>query len=153
MVRKGLFAIFAAFVISLIGTENIQAEETKEVKIEDQLISNAKTHLGSPYLFGGTSHEGFDCSGFSQVVFKQTGIDIPRTTGEQFEMGTSVKKEDLQKGDLIFFETIRKGPSHLGIYIGDNKFIHSSSSKGVAISKLDDPYYWGSRYLGARRVL
>lgn len=153
MVRKGLFAIIAAFVISLIGTANIQAEEAKEVKIEDQLISNAKTHLGSPYLFGGTSHEGFDCSGFSQVVFKQTGIEIPRTTGEQFEMGNAVKKEDLQKGDLIFFETIRKGPSHLGIYIGENKFIHSSSSKGVAISKLDDPYYWGPRYLGARRVL
>ncbi len=153
MVLKGLFAIFAAFIISLIGTANIQAEELKEVKVEDQLISNAKAHLGSPYLFGGTSHEGFDCSGFSQVVFKQTGIDIPRTTGEQFETGIAVKKEDLQKGDLIFFETIRKGPSHLGIYIGDNKFIHSSSSKGVAISNLDDPYYWGPRYLGARRVL
>lgn len=152
MVRKGLFAIFTALVISLIGTTNIQAEETKDIKIEDQLISNAKTHLGSPYLFGGTSQEGFDCSGFSQEVFKQTGIEIPRTTGEQFEMGIAVKKEDLQKGDLIFFETIRKGPSHLGIYIGDNKFIHSSSSKGVSISKLDDPYYWGPRYLGARRV-
>jgi len=137
----------------MIGTANIQAEETTESKIEDVLISNAKTHLGSRYLFGGTSHEGFDCSGFSQTVFKQTGIDIPRTTEEQYKLGTAVNKEDLQKGDLIFFETIRKGPSHLGIYIGDNKFIHSSSSKGVAISNLNDPYYWGPRYLGARRVL
>lgn len=153
MVRKGIFAIFTAFVITFIGTANIQAEEVMEAKIEDELISNAKTHLGSPYLFGGTSHEGFDCSGFSQIVFKETGIDIPRTTGEQYKMGTAVKKKDLEKGDIVFFETVKKGPSHLGIYIGDNKFIHSSSSLGVAISNLDDPYYWGPRYLGARRVL
>ena len=150
MVRKMLFATFIAFVISLIGTANIQAEEEK---IEDVLISNAKTHIGSPYLFGGTSHEGFDCSGFSQIVFKDTGIDIPRTTGEQYKIGTVIKKNDLQKGDLVFFETVKKGPSHLGIYIGDNKLIHSSSSLRVAISNLNDPYYWGPRYLGARRVL
>ena len=112
MVRKMLFATFIAFVISLIGTANIQAEEEK---IEDVLISNAKTHIGSPYLFGGTSHEGFDCSGFSQIVFKDTGIDIPRTTGEQYKIGTVIKKNDLQKGDLVFFETVKKGPSHLGI--------------------------------------
>lgn len=153
MVRKRLFAIFTAFVISLIGAANIQAAEASEVTIEDQLIANAKTHIGSPYLFGGTSHDGFDCSGFSQTVYKQTGLDIPRTAEEQYKLGTAINKEELQKGDLIFFETIRKGPSHLGIYIGDNKFIHSSSSKGVAISNLDDPYYWGPRYLGARRVL
>lgn len=153
MARKWLVAMSTAFVISFIGTANIQAEEETSQKVEDVLISNAKTHLGSPYLFGGTSHEGFDCSGFSQVVFEQTGIEIPRTTGEQYKIGAEVKKKDLQKGDIVFFETVNKGPSHLGIYIGDNKFIHSSSSKGVAISNLDDPYYWGSRYLGARRVL
>lgn len=153
MVRKGLFAIFTAFVISFIGTASIQAEEVTEEKIDDVLISNAKTHLGSPYLFGGTSHKGFDCSGFSQIVFKETGIDIPRTAGEQYKIGTAVKKEDLKKGDLIFFETISKGPSHLGIYIGDNKFIHAASSNGVSISNLNDPYYWGPRYYGAKRVL
>lgn len=153
MVKKRLFAIFTAFVLSFLGTVNSQAEEVNEAKVEDVLISNAKSHLGAPYLFGGTSHDGFDCSGFSQIVFKETGIDIPRITGEQYKMGTAVNKKDLQKGELIFFETINKGPSHMGIYIGDNKFIHSSSSKGVAISNLNDPYYWGPRYLGARRVL
>lgn len=153
MVKKWLFVIFTAFVISFLGTINILAEEVKEEKIEDVLISNAKTHLGVPYVWGGKTHKGFDCSGFSQTVFKETGIDIPRTAEEQFKMGTAVNKEELQKGDLIFFETIRKGPSHLGIYIGDKKFIHSSSSKGVNISSINDPFYWGPRYYGAKRVL
>lgn len=85
-------------------------------------------------------------------MFEKTGIQLPRTTIGQFNIGTSINKEDLKKGDLVFFETYRSGPSHLGIYIDNNNFIHASSSKGVTISSLDESY-WKSRYIGARRVL
>lgn len=121
--------------------------------ISDSLINNSKKYIGTPYVFGAKSPtKGFDCSGFSQYVFEKTGINLPRTTREQYKMGESISKEDLVKGDLVFFETYRSGPSHLGIYIENNKFIHASTSKGVTISSLDESY-WKSRYIGARRVL
>lgn len=121
--------------------------------ISDSLINNSKKYIGTPYVFGAKSPTmGFDCSGFSQYVFEKTGINLPRTTSEQYKIGESISKEDLIKGDLVFFETYRSGPSHLGIYIENNKFIHASTSKGVTISSLNESY-WKSRYIGARRVL
>ncbi|OEH92029.1 C40 family peptidase [Bacillus solimangrovi] len=135
-------------------TDVAQVEETIEnTNIPELLIEESKKHLGSPYLFGGNSHEGFDCSGFSQYVFKELGIELPRTTGEQYNVGTEVGASNLIVGDLVFFETYKSGPSHLGIYIGNQEFIHSASTTGVAISNLDDPYYWKERYIGARRVI
>ncbi|PID02652.1 endopeptidase Spr precursor [Sporosarcina sp. P2] len=116
------------------------------------LISTAKKYMGTPYRLGGTTPTAFDCSGFTQYVFKEEGISIPRTTGQQMAIGTPVTKSELEVGDLVFFNTSGRGVSHDGIYIGDNNFIHASVSKGVMISSLDDPYYWKSRYIGARRV-
>ena len=117
------------------------------------IVSEAQKYIGAPYSYGGTTSSGFDCSGFTQKAFSDAGTSIPRTTGGQYNTGTSVDKGSLQAGDLVFFNTSGNGVSHAGIYIGSSNFIHSSSSKGVMISSINDPYYWGSRYIGARRVV
>lgn len=118
----------------------------------DELVTTAKNLIGIKYRGGGTTKAGFDCSGFVNYVFDDLGIDLPRTSAGMHSSGDKVSKEDLISGDLVFFNTSGKGVSHVGIYIGDGKFIHSSSSKGVKIDKLSDPYYWGKRYVGAKRV-
>lgn len=120
----------------------------------DDIVSAAREQLGVKYRFGGSSPStGFDCSGFIYYVFSNAGITLPRTSAEQYNTGEAVSKSDLKKGDLVFFTTYRSGPSHSGIYVGDNKFIHASSSNGISISSINDPHYWGPRYLGAKRVL
>jgi cell wall-associated NlpC family hydrolase len=115
------------------------------------IASYAEQFLGAPYVYGGRSPEGFDCSGFASYVYSHFGIEIPRAADEQFYYGASVTQ--LIPGDLVFFTTYTEGPSHTGIYIGDNSFIHSSSSGGqVIITSLSENYY-SARYLGARRVV
>ncbi len=119
----------------------------------NKIITTAKKYIGVPYVWAGTTPKGFDCSGFTQYVFKQHGIGLNRTTDTQYKQGTYVSKKNLQPGDLVFFQnTYRKGISHVGIYIGDGKFIHASSSKGITITPLSNSY-WAARYYGARRVL
>lgn len=114
----------------------------------DSLISSAKRHMGVPYLWGGTTRKGFDCSGLVQSVFSEHGKDLPRTAAQMWKAGTSVDKPE--KGDLVFFET-RTGPSHVGIYAGDNKFVHAGASTGVTVTDMDNSY-WKSRYLGAKEM-
>ncbi len=116
------------------------------------VIATAKTYMGVPYVWGGASPSGFDCSGFTQYVLKKNGVSIPRVTSDQYKAGVAVSKSNLKVGDLVFFTTYKAGPSHVGFYMGDGKFIHASSSKGVTISSMDSSYY-SSRYIGARRVL
>ncbi len=119
----------------------------------DALIATAKSFLGVPYLWGGTSPSGFDCSGYTQYVFKQHGISLNRTCETQYQQGIYVSKSNLQPGDLVFFQnTYKSGISHVGIYIGDGNFIHASSSKGITITALSSSY-WSPKYYGARRVL
>jgi peptidoglycan endopeptidase LytE len=118
------------------------------------ILNYARTLLGTPYRMGGGSPGGFDCSGFVSHVFGYFGIRLPRASDAQFKVGTPVESGDLCLGDLVFFTTYAPGPSHVGIYVGNNQFIHSSSprSGGVIFTPMNDSYY-AARYLGARRVL
>lgn len=116
------------------------------------IIATAKKYIGVPYVWGGSTPSGFDCSGFVQYVFKAHGISLPRTSKQQYTVGSWVSKSNLQPGDLVFFDTGGSGISHLGIYIGNNQFIHASTSKGVIITSLSNTY-WAPRYYGARRIL
>ncbi|UOF89450.1 NlpC/P60 family protein [Fodinisporobacter ferrooxydans] len=115
----------------------------------DQMIQFSEKYLGTPYVFGGTSTSGFDCSGFIQFVFSQNGMQLPRTAAQMFQLGTPVS--ELQPGDLVFFSTYAPGASHVGIYIGNRQFISATTSRGVSISSLDNPY-WSPRYIGAKRL-
>jgi len=125
----------------------------KQVSRSDssELVDKALSLLGVPYVFGGTNRSGFDCSGYTQYVFKSFGVSLPRTAAEQFNVGSAVSRGELKPGDLVFFHTYTSGASHVGIYIGGGQFVHASNS-GVIVSNLSESYY-ASRYLGARRVL
>jgi cell wall-associated NlpC family hydrolase len=117
------------------------------------LLSMARQYLGVPYVWAGRSPGGFDCSGFIYYVFDQLGYGLPRMADGQFEVGISVPRNALQPGDLVFFETYEPGPSHVGIYLGNEQFIHASSGAGyVTITSMLNPYH-RDRYLGARRII
>ncbi len=118
------------------------------------IVNKAKQYLGVPYVWGGSSPSGFDCSGFTQYVMRACGYSINRTATAQLSNGTSVSYSNLQPGDLVFFERTYNTDapaSHVGIYVGDGQFIHAGSSC-VTISSLSSDYY-ASRYVGARRIV
>ncbi len=126
--------------------------------LSDSLLDRGKTLLGTPYRYGGVSRKtGFDCSGFVSYVYKEElGIKLPRTTGELLKMDAPViARSDLEPGDLILFNDRGRGRvSHVGIYMGDDQFIHSSSKRsgGVRVDKLSNRH-WNASYLQAKRVL
>ncbi len=119
-------------------------------RIAKNLTRDALRFLGTPYVFGGTTSSGFDCSGFVQHVFAMLGVSVPRTADAQYYAGHRARG-GVKAGDLVFFQTYAPGPSHVGIYIGNGKFVHASSH-GVMVSSLSDSY-WSERYLGAKRVI
>ncbi len=127
--------------------------KSKHIKKTNSVIKTAKKFLGTRYKFGGTSHRGIDCSGFTKTVFKKNNKKLPRTASKQAKVGKRVSRTNLKPGDLVFFKnTYKKGVSHVGIYLGHDKFIHASSgAKKVTISSLSKPYY-KNHYAGARRV-
>ncbi|MFJ7185458.1 C40 family peptidase [Lysinibacillus xylanilyticus] len=147
MNKKWLLPIFASFM--LFSTTHI---DSAEAATKSEVTETASKYLGTPYKYGGTTTSGFDCSGFTSKVFADLGITLNRTSGGQYQQGTAVAKSDLQVGDLLFFNTSGSGISHVSIYIGDGKMIHSQTNQGVSYSNVDDPYYWSSRYVGAKRV-
>jgi peptidoglycan DL-endopeptidase LytE len=117
-----------------------------------KIKKSAYSFLGARYRFGGNSRTALDCSSFTQQVFRELKVTLPRTAREQFYVGNEVMRGDLQKGDLVFFQTYARFPSHVGIYLGNRKMIHASSrDRRVVISTMDTPYYT-SRFLGARRI-
>jgi peptidoglycan DL-endopeptidase LytE len=135
------------------GENGTDAEEPESPGLKDRLITIAGKMLSIPYKIGGSSLRGFDCSGYVQKVFSFISVTLPRTARAQFTFGKKVDKEELSAGDLVFFRTYAPYASHVGIYIGENQFIHASSrAKKVRIDRLSEPYYQ-KRYLGARRFV
>ena len=140
----------------LTDLESDQPVDLAKALEANQSISSLKksaySFLGARYRFGGNSRNALDCSSFTQQVFREQSVKLPRTAREQFYVGNEVMRGDLKKGDLVFFQTYARFPSHVGIYLGNRKMIHASSREHrVVISSMDTPYYL-SRYLGARRM-
>jgi cell wall-associated NlpC family hydrolase len=119
----------------------------------NDIVTYSKAFLGKPYVWGASNGKSFDCSGFVLYIYKHFGVTLGHGADDQFATGKKVSKEDLKVGDAVFFTTYKKGASHVGIFIGDDKFIHASSSGGsVIITDLNTAYY-KSRYIGARRYM
>jgi cell wall-associated NlpC family hydrolase len=116
------------------------------------LAGTALALRGTPYRNGGTDPDGFDCSGFTQYVFSQYGLSLPREVREQYRVGQPVKAEELAPGDILFFTTTDPGPSHVAIAVGGDQFVHAPSSTGVVRVEHLSSSYWSPRYLGARRI-
>jgi cell wall-associated NlpC family hydrolase len=113
-----------------------------------RVVAIAKKHVGAPYRWGGSSPAGFDCSGFVRYIYAQVGVSLPHNAAQQYRLGTPVSREELQPGDLVFFDRLR----HNGIYVGNGRFIHSrQTGKRVAIAGLDDEWY-AEHFAGARRL-
>jgi LysM repeat protein len=145
-------AIYIGQVLRLTANDTVTPTPAPEITPSfdaDALITEGKKYIGVPYVWGGTTPSGFDCSGFLNYTFNSQGITIPRTVASIWTAATPVSAP--QKGDLVFFTTYEPGPSHAGIYLGDNKFLHASTSAGVTISDMNN-VYWKPRYLGAKSI-
>ncbi|HOZ84526.1 MAG TPA: C40 family peptidase [Niabella sp.] len=137
---------------------SVQVKYATLLQILPGMLTNVKLleaiddWYGTRYRYGGTSKSGIDCSAFVRAVYKVAfGIDLPRTAREQFNYANeAISTAYLKAGDLLFFNT-RGGVSHVGVYLGNNKFVHASSSHGVTVSGLNEKYY-STRYLGAKRI-
>lgn len=137
----------------------VQAQTPKEMGLEMRslwpgLENSSKSYLGTPYVWGGTTHRGIDCSALTQNSYGENKVGIPRVSRQQWNTGKPVEYSDLREGDLVFFNTMGVGVSHVGMVVSSKgpEFIHASSSKGVMIAELSKKYY-KTRYLGARRVV
>ena len=129
-------------------SDNVRADKATAQRAADY----AQNMIGKPYRYGGNSPTGFDCSGLVQYSYSRAGLPIPRTTKSQRESGAAVGSQSLRAGDLIFFDQEGRKSSHVGIYIGDGRFVHApSSGKQVRVDTLDTKY-WKKHYVGARRI-
>ncbi len=129
--------------------------ENRVEKLLDNLTLTALSLLGTPYVYGGANpREGLDCSGLVQFVYRQVGEDLPHNALAMSRLGRAVAEDHLHPGDLVFFDTLGRPYSHVGIYLGDGRFIHAASAgvEHVMISRLANPY-WQQHFDGARRLL
>lgn len=130
-----------------------ESEELANMSMSDRLVLFAKKFLNIPYRFGGSSLFGIDCSAYVQKVYSLIGINLPRSARLQFNEGEAVDRDALSIGDLVFFRTYASFPSHVGIYLGNDLFIHSSSKgKKVSIDSLETPFYF-RRFIGGKRLI
>lgn len=159
--RKVRSLVSSALVLTtlFVSVGTADAHERRNFRRQRRHVeSRARTQAGTHYAYGGeTPRGGFDCSGFTQWVFRNHGARLPRSSVDQFRIGRYEKnkriwkRRDLRTGDLVFFKTTRKPIGHVGIYVGDGKFISSTPSTGVRIDSVYDRYYWGRRWVGAVR--
>lgn len=151
----------AAVALGLSAGAAAPAAAHTERRVVDQrahVKQRARAQIGTPYSYGGTSPRGFDCSGFTRYTFDGHGANLPHSSMDQFNLAKRDrykriwKKRNLRKGDLVFHKTTSARVGHVGIYIGKGRFISSTSSSGVRVRSLYDPYYWGPRFVGGTRV-
>ena len=137
------------FVANIEKLKSFNVALTPREKVLLEVIK----YLDTPYKYGGNGGKGIDCSAFTKQVYENSlSFDLPRSAREQYRVGDEVPKDELKFGDLVFFNTTRRSyPGHVGIYLGENQFVHASRKLGVTVSSLDEAYY-SKRYIGARRV-
>ena len=139
-----------------ISTSTVEELKHRVHNRPERLGKVVKSYLGVPYKWGGVTREGMDCSAFVRATFRKTyGIELPRTSKQMFQLGEKISKEtNLKPGDLVFFKNTYSGNgiSHVGIYLGRGEFAHASSSRGVTITPMSNPYFV-KRYAGSKRVL
>ena len=165
-IRHLLFALTLAFsgLQPALASEELQTQLESDSSLStldeygsaaEQLVDQALDYLGVRYRSGGTSPEtGLDCSGLVLNVFRNAiGFDLPRTAAEMARMGDKIGRKDLKPGDLVFFNTMRRAFSHVGIYLGDGKFVHAPSSGGKVRVETIATGYWSKRFNGARRLI
>jgi cell wall-associated NlpC family hydrolase len=153
------------FFKDLVQEQKRLLSQLKKIKIKkadpynynkNSIVENAKQHLGERYVWGGTKPNAFDCSGYVKYLYEKEGIAIPRTAYQQSKVGEYVERDELEKGDLLFFLTDKKRNipiTHVGLYLGDDKFIHAASKKdGVIISSLSKSRY-NKIYVKAKRII
>ena len=158
MEKQWIAAIALSLVLAYSGNLRAENESFSDnlVKAAQPILNYALDLIGTPYKFGGTNPEkGLDCSGYVRHVYKEAAdIDLPHNAKQISSQGEAVSKEALQPGDLVFFNTMRKSFSHVGIYTGNDKFVHAASSRtgAVVVSDLNEKY-WSRHFDGARRIL
>ncbi|MBT4096989.1 MAG: hypothetical protein HOM68_08560 [Gemmatimonadetes bacterium] len=138
-----------------IGSELKTRQRARLQGGDRRLMGVIEGYLGIPYLWGGTTRRGMDCSALTRAVVREAyGVELPRTSRQMYELGKPTDRQKLRAGDLVFFRIDDSGPgvSHVGIYVGDGQFAHASSSRGAVIDPLGSSYF-DKRYAGARRIL
>lgn len=139
----------------LSGSRSFKTEKNMSISNLDQarMMRQLSRWMGVPYKLGGETEDGIDCSAYTMLIYKNSiGRQLPRSSAEQFTLGSAVEYQDLKFGDLVFFNTTGESASHVGIYMGDDLFAHASVSLGVTVSSIESPYY-KKRYEGARRIV
>ena len=158
---RGLWAgvwIAAVVIATFVPTTPVFAHSPDGAAARRHIKERAKSQIGAQYESGGESPGGFDCSGLTRWTFKEHGADLPHSSEEQFKLAGENdyeriwKRKDLQVGDLVFHKTGSDRVGHAGIYVGRGRFVSTTSSEGVRVRSLYDPYYWGRRWVGATRV-
>ena len=145
--RSGTEVLPSVNVCTLSLIEN----KMETAKLRDKIVSSVLSWKGIKYKWGGQSLAGVDCSGLVQLVYRESGLNLPRTSYEQFRVGVGIPRAKLEPGDLVFFNTNGAGASHVGVYLGEGQFI-SATKNCVEIQSLDQPY-WDKSYRGSRRVI
>ncbi len=141
--------LLLAFVFTMLPSNSALAATSKRQAV----VNTAYRYRGRPYVFGATGPRYFDCSGYVRYVFRQHGIYLPRTAAAQSRVGTTISKRNLVAGDLVFFKnTYKRGISHVGIYVGNNRIIHAFPRRGVTVDSLSNSYL-RAKYALSKRVL